>query len=372
MKEYEYLKRNWSSLDRSKKHVVLMGVETKGYIPDDLNFIISSDGQDIYQLNPFKRLNQFDRDGYRVVWVQHRGKSRAFAVHRLVALGFLPLGYHDPKDFIINHKDSNRSNNTVNNLEWVYYTHNNAHAISTKERKNVRGGRYLVYDFTNKVERTCPSIRFLASFIGVRYEHINKYLFCPVKTKYGYFIYTLEETGWEDYNFEEFDKDTVIDLTNKNDPNSRGVRVINLVTGLTYYYHNLTEVSEKLEIPLTNLYQIVDDPTLNGDMYKNYRIELVSDQLEVRKWLKDDGHYDYSKFNANRNLNKRKKIRILNVDTKEEFEFEWFGEFVAYLNKHYPREDGKDYVLKNVQRTFTANYLKSGKRTWKQFELEYV
>ena len=48
-------------------------------------------------------------------------RSCYLLIHRLVAQAFLP----NPNGYrIINHKDENRSNNSVNNLEWCSYKYN--------------------------------------------------------------------------------------------------------------------------------------------------------------------------------------------------------------------------------------------------------
>ena len=53
------------------------------------------------------------------------GKSVCEYVHRLVAKTFIP----NPNDFpYINHKDGNKHNNNVNNLEWCTESDNNYHA----------------------------------------------------------------------------------------------------------------------------------------------------------------------------------------------------------------------------------------------------
>lgn len=52
-------------------------------------------------------------------------KRRHFNIHRLVAETFIP----NPMGLAcVNHKDGNKLNNDVSNLEWCTYSHNNAHA----------------------------------------------------------------------------------------------------------------------------------------------------------------------------------------------------------------------------------------------------
>ena len=60
------------------------------------------------------------------LWKNNRGK--AAHIHRLVALHYLsPV---EGKTFV-NHKDGNKHNNHVNNLEWVTKSENAIHAIET-------------------------------------------------------------------------------------------------------------------------------------------------------------------------------------------------------------------------------------------------
>lgn len=72
-----------------------------------------------------------DVSGYRVVNLP--GTNRNVSHHRLVALTCLPHPI-DVDHLTVNHKDSNKTNNAVSNLEWATYTENNAHAFSDGPR----------------------------------------------------------------------------------------------------------------------------------------------------------------------------------------------------------------------------------------------
>ena len=68
---------------------------------------------------------QDDKDGYKKVTIYKEGKPKCIAVHRLVASNFLEKP--DGKDYV-NHKDGNKSNNKVDNLEWCTQSENELHA----------------------------------------------------------------------------------------------------------------------------------------------------------------------------------------------------------------------------------------------------
>lgn len=78
-----------------------------------------------------------DADGYLVVNLHKYGVSNVIPVHRLVAESFLDNLDNMPT---VNHKDGNKLNNDVSNLEWATYAENNIHALNNKLRKP-RGDR---------------------------------------------------------------------------------------------------------------------------------------------------------------------------------------------------------------------------------------
>lgn len=67
------------------------------------------------------------RNGYKTVDLCKNGKVKTTLVHRIVADAFLP----NPNGLrFVNHIDSNRGNNNVNNLEWVTSSENRMHGIN--------------------------------------------------------------------------------------------------------------------------------------------------------------------------------------------------------------------------------------------------
>lgn len=77
-----------------------------------------------------------DKDGYLGVSLTNFGKCRFTKIHRLVAESFIPNPRALP---CVNHLDGNKTNNRVDNLEWVTYKQNSRHARRTGLRDSVLG-----------------------------------------------------------------------------------------------------------------------------------------------------------------------------------------------------------------------------------------
>lgn len=69
-----------------------------------------------------KILGQRLRHGYLAFHWSDKGKNKRALVHRLVALAFIPNPHNYPQ---VNHKDFNRQNNCVENLNWCTQKQNN-------------------------------------------------------------------------------------------------------------------------------------------------------------------------------------------------------------------------------------------------------
>ena len=77
--------------------------------------------------------------GYYRVELKHNGKSERWFVHRLVAVHFVKNA--NPKKYnVVNHIDSNHTNNCANNLEWTDLVGNAQHAL-----KNGRLNRTTIW-----------------------------------------------------------------------------------------------------------------------------------------------------------------------------------------------------------------------------------
>jgi hypothetical protein len=85
---------------------------------------ISNTGK-VFSVKRNRELKQTISHGYLKVRIIKNGKLRMMFVHRLVAMLFLEVKNH--RWTIVNHKDRNRKNNNVDNLEWCDLRWNNHH-----------------------------------------------------------------------------------------------------------------------------------------------------------------------------------------------------------------------------------------------------
>lgn len=81
-------------------------------------------------------LRQAWRGRFLAVDLSQDGYRKSYSVSRIVATAFIPNPENKPQ---VNHKDANRENNAVSNLEWVTAKENTAHASGMGLRKILRG-----------------------------------------------------------------------------------------------------------------------------------------------------------------------------------------------------------------------------------------
>lgn len=101
------------------------------------HYLIYQDGKIFSPMtNKFLKFRT-DKDGYFDVTLIYdsRGNRMPFRVHRLVALKYL----EQPENYnVVNHKDLNKQNNNVDNLEWSNISLNTQHAYNYNAYINIR------------------------------------------------------------------------------------------------------------------------------------------------------------------------------------------------------------------------------------------
>ena len=83
-----------------------------------------------------KILKKVIRNGYEHIMISSGNLRFVKKVHRLVAEAFIP---NPENKRCVNHKDGNKLNNHVSNLEWVTHSENNKHAYDFNLKKPIIG-----------------------------------------------------------------------------------------------------------------------------------------------------------------------------------------------------------------------------------------
>ncbi len=91
----------------------------------------------ILNINKKKYLQlSINKDGYYRVLLYNNGKRKDYLVHRLVAETHIPNPYNKT---IVNHNNSIRTDNYIENLCWMTATENIQHAVNTGSKVGMKG-----------------------------------------------------------------------------------------------------------------------------------------------------------------------------------------------------------------------------------------
>ena len=93
------------------------------------DYLISKSGK-IYSIIKRRLLKPYDANGYYKVYLKDKRLNKCVSVflHRLIAIQFIPNPRNLP---VVNHKDGNKKNNSIYNLEWCTEEYNHRHALET-------------------------------------------------------------------------------------------------------------------------------------------------------------------------------------------------------------------------------------------------
>ncbi len=116
-------------------------------IPGFSNYLVCSNGE-IYSKISNKFMSCWkNQKGYKVIRLRaDDGEHHQIVVHRVVAMQFIPNPYCFPQ---VNHKDEDKNNNSVDNLEWCTNLYNCQYGT--------RGKRISI---ANKGKRAKPILMF--------------------------------------------------------------------------------------------------------------------------------------------------------------------------------------------------------------------
>ena len=162
--------------------------------------------EDIYQVSNYGRVRRIYNGKVKVMTQRHRGKGylgvtllkngtkKDFYVHRLVAETFIPNQDNLPQ---VNHKNLNKEDNSVENLEWVTAVDNMRHRFMygapikkkqytsfRRKRKNTIKIKQYLLDGT--YVQTWDSLQQIQNTLGIYHSNISDCCKGVTKKSHGY------------------------------------------------------------------------------------------------------------------------------------------------------------------------------------------
>ena len=152
------------------------------------NYEIDEDGN-VYNVFSKKFLKgSIGENGYKYYRLSKNNYKKMFYAHRLVAEYFLSNPDNLP---VVNHKDGNKLNNNINNLEWVSYSDNTKHWYKNKEKIQTNR-EYYIEDLPNEEWKQYKN--YLVSSCG-RVRHIKNNNLLRPSLACGYYKVRLSNNG---------------------------------------------------------------------------------------------------------------------------------------------------------------------------------
>lgn len=160
-------------------------------IPNYENYYIYDNG-DVLNTSTNKMLKgSIGEHGYKYYRLSKNNKKKMFYAHRLVAEMFI----ENPNNLlIVNHKDGNKLNNNIDNLEWVSQTDNMKHAYKTNLIAQVSKHNYYKEDLEGEEWKKVPNLHYSVSTFG-RVRNDDTYLLLKPSLVCGYHKVRLSQDG---------------------------------------------------------------------------------------------------------------------------------------------------------------------------------
>lgn len=147
-------------------------IEDMKPIPGFNDYLISTTGK-VYSTKTNKFLNPSKtKDGYLKVALRGNNKAYYFRVHKLVAMTYLENPNNLPE---VNHKDFNRANNNLENLEWISHNDNIEYSKLENRFKTEKPLRkaYVFTNVFNGKSFTIIGINNVAKHFGIKPDSLK-------------------------------------------------------------------------------------------------------------------------------------------------------------------------------------------------------
>jgi len=142
--------------------------------PTQTDYLITEEG-DVYsrKFGKLKKMKQ-RTERYKAINLWNNGKEKAHYVHRLVAETYIPNPDNLPE---VNHKDEDKTNNNVANLEWSTHADNIQHSLAKS---------YIVENVSTGERQTIFNLRAFCRQLGLNRSCLKHTLTGGKKQHKGY------------------------------------------------------------------------------------------------------------------------------------------------------------------------------------------
>ena len=143
--------------------------------------IHTSTGNRIYKsklLNP-----QTNNGNYKFVTLIVNNNRKTAYIHRLVAEAFIPNPDNLP---CVNHKDEDKTNNSVDNLEWCTYQYNNSYNDKGKRISATKSIPVYQFDLNGNLIKEWKSMKEAGKSLGIDEANISAACSGKLKTYKGF------------------------------------------------------------------------------------------------------------------------------------------------------------------------------------------
>lgn len=128
--------------------------------------------------------NMLGTNGYLYIVLSKSSEEKKVHIHRLVAEAFIPNPNNLPQ---VNHKDEDKTNNLVENLEWCTQAYNNCFGTRLERQIEKRSMPILQIDLeTNQIIAEYPSANEAARKLNIHQGNISECCRGEQKTAYGF------------------------------------------------------------------------------------------------------------------------------------------------------------------------------------------
>lgn len=232
--------------------------------------------------------------------------DRNVGVHRLLAMTFLPHPAN-VEHLTVNHKDGDKTNNNLWNLEWVSLRDNILHAERIGLRDNIKSHRVLAKNVSTEAIEDFKSLYECGDFFGVSGATIRDHLANPrgIRVYKGYYLKYAEDTA--DWPTSESDS-----FTSEGTP----VLIKLISTGKVTRCRTMAEAAKLIGCAKSsvNAQAVHSKPR----PYAGYLIRFDTPYVD---WTQE----------SSENLRRNSKIRIFNVTTNEETVWDNISSFCEHI-----------------------------------------